>query len=724
MKIRYISSPKQDHILAPSEYRRYTNNIIGFNAFFTISIFTLFTYVLFNRILNIEFIKSLKLFLNHDPLINRFVFEVYTGTIFLIALSLSIILTNIITKATNRQVIKSGNYIDDTENVLENLEKTFSINNDKTIAIIRENEIDFNKFPFKKILNTIYIPKSVLELSTVITGEAGSGKTVYTDRNIKEVIDNKHKLIVHNVKGDELEKLNGYASLYLIEPWNKNAGYAIDFLNLVSSKEIQNENSRIRTFVLAFTESVSKTDFFQIGSISVIESFVRSVVRDTKENGLVKGTLGDIVEKWNSFNIQPINTTLLENSSGATLSTLQAELDKNKDQLDQINAFINIYNSTASIYINSQNAKTSLCVLASCIDIIRKFETLSSFWGEKQKTKALNIRKWIADKKDRQVIVLSNSNTYGDIANCYISAFINLIVPELIDNSYNPTSQIHFILDEFPQLSSISLDTFMKLPDVGRSKNIRTTVILQRASQIKEKFQNNGKPADSKSFMASFQNKIICRFASDDIEYVKDIIGEQDIIEYSTTSNFTAQGQTFSNKTSEKKQQAYNINELNNLLGPQFDKYNKFIGVRVLFKFAQNNVLPMPIMPPVIFTKKFKNKINSTATNNISKVNLFKTEEKTEQEKETIKEEVIEITQEIETIHNETTDLDFLDDINPIASALNDELAHSIDPVLAIAMTATDILDNMNSINTNNNTTHNEEIKTIFKKNKNKELEI
>lgn len=419
-------------------------------------------------------------------------------------------------------------------------------------------------------------------------------------------------------------------------------------------------------------------------------------------------------------------------SSGASLNTLQAELDKNKDQLDQINAFINIYNSTASIYINSQNAKTSLCVLASCIDIIRKFETLSLFWGEKQKTKALNIRKWIADKKDRQVIVLSNSNTYSDIANCYISAFINLIVPELIDNSYKPTSQIHFILDEFPQLTSISLDTFMKLPDVGRSKNIRTTVFLQRVSQIKEKFQSNGKPADSKSFMASFQNKIICRFASDDIEYVKDVIGEQDIIEYSTTSNYTAQGQTFSNKTNEKKQPAYNINELSNLLGPQISlteldpKTNKplFLGVRVLFRFAQNSVLPMPIMPMVEFKKKFKTQNFSTASNNIPKISLIKADTEQETIIETVKEDVIEIKQELETIHNEPTDLDFLDDINPIASALEEQLAHAIDPLLSAASTASDIVDNLTTINTNNNTTHIDDLKTITKKNKNKELEI
>ncbi|HOY70989.1 MAG TPA: type IV secretion system DNA-binding domain-containing protein [Methylotenera sp.] len=722
MKIRYISSPKQDSILAPSEYRRYTNHIISFNIFFTVLFYSLLTYILFYKIMHIDYLKSLILFLNNDTSIDRLTFKLSTLFLLSISIAVSYFLTNIITKPTNRQTIKSGNYIDDTENVIENIEKNFKNVKDKTIAFLKEGDTDFNKLPYKKLLNTIYLPENIKELSTVITGEAGSGKTVLTDRMFKEVIDNKHKLIVHNVKGDELSKLDGYTKLYLIEPWNKQEGYSIDFLNLISSEVIQNENSRIRTFVLAFTEAISKTDFFQIGSISVIETFVRYVVRETKVKGIVKGNLGDIVEKWNSFNIQPIDTNLLE-TNDTSINKLKEELDKNKEQLDLINAFISIYNPTASVYINSQNAKTSLCVLASCIDIIRKFETLSSFWGDKQKNKALNIRKWIADKDDRQAIVLSNSNTYSDIANCYISAFINLIVPELIDNSYKPTSQIHFILDEFPQLSSISLDTFMKLPDVGRSKQIRTTVILQRASQIKEKFQSNGKPADSKSFMASFQNKVICRFASDDIEYVKEIIGEQDIIEYSTTSNFTATGQTFSNKTNEKRQPAYNINELNNLLGPQFDTNNKFIGVRILFKFSQNNTLPLIIMPTVSFPKKLK-KITKSITSNNIKVNLNKSITEEDKELETVKEEVIEIQQEIETIHNEASDLDFLDDINPIANALEEQLAHSIDPSLSIASAVGDMIDNFTSKNTNNNITLTNELKTTITKKKDKELEI
>jgi|GEM_PF-2096616 len=728
MKVRYISSPKQDAFLAPSEYRRYTNHIIVFNIVLFSAVFFSLTYLFFNKYLGVDFIKQFKLFLNNDyeyMKINSVLFQFTIIFFFIPSSIISYYLTNKFTKAANRQVITAGNIVDNSNEVLINLSNSFKNTNKSDKAFLSKGDIDYNLSKPRKIKNTIFLPESVTELSTLIIGEAGSGKTVLNDRIVKQVIDNKHKLIIHNVKGDELDKLSGYCNLYLIEPWNKKNGYAIDFLNLVSSEELENENARIRTFVMAFTEGTNKKDFFDTGAISVIDSFVRSVVRTTKDKGIVKGTLGDIVKAWNSFNIQPIDTKLIENDNN-DFNKLKAEIDKNKGQLDEINKFITKYNPTASIYINAENAKTSLCVLASCIEIIRKFETLSSFWGDKEKTKSLNIRKWIHSKKDRQAIVLSNSNKYADIANSYIGAFINLIVPELIDNSYKPSSQINFILDEFPQLSSIDLDTFMKLPDVGRSKNIRVTIIIQRTSQIKEKFSSNGKPADSKSFAASFQNKVICRFATDDNEYVKELLGEQDIIEYTTTSNFTAQGQTFSNKATEKKQPAFNISELHSLLGPQTIN-NKFVGVRILFKYSQFKVMPLSIMPPVKFDKKFNtNSIKSISSAGNSKSvnkNNSTLEEDKQQEVITTTNEII-LEENIETTHIEPLTADI--ETNPLEGAIKEVIAHSIDTTGALATInlAGDIIENLTTESKNNNITEISEIKSLLtKKKNNKELE-
>ena len=140
-------------------------------------------------------------------------------------------------------------------------------NKDGKIAIIREGEFDLNKQQGKifnpkfKVKKTLYIPSQILELSWIVRGEAGAGKTVFLDRVMKETIDAGHSVILHNVKGDELEKIAGYCSFYQIEPWTPNT-WEIDFLNLCADKNEQAEDTKIRTFVEAFSKVPE--DFFEL----------------------------------------------------------------------------------------------------------------------------------------------------------------------------------------------------------------------------------------------------------------------------------------------------------------------------------------------------------------------------------------------------------------------------------------------------------------------------
>ena len=63
---------------------------------------------------------------------------------------------------------------------------------------------------------------------------------------------------------------------------------------------------------------------------------------------------------------------------------------------------------------------------------------------QNKKEKNFNIEAWINKEQDRKVIILSNSNMFGDVANSYISAFINLTTTKLIDSRYEPKKK--FIL--------------------------------------------------------------------------------------------------------------------------------------------------------------------------------------------------------------------------------------------------------------------------------------
>ncbi|WZB69160.1 hypothetical protein WJ968_21035 [Achromobacter xylosoxidans] len=104
------------------------------------------------------------------------------------SLVLAYLITQATTKPINRVVHLKGNFVDDSSEVINNLRKDFHVGNfEKDIALIREGEIDYNRTPYFKLKKTVYFPPTFLELSTVIRGEAGSGKSIVMNRLIKEV---------------------------------------------------------------------------------------------------------------------------------------------------------------------------------------------------------------------------------------------------------------------------------------------------------------------------------------------------------------------------------------------------------------------------------------------------------------------------------------------------------------------------------------------------------
>lgn len=613
-------------------------------------------------------------------------------------------------------------------------------NTDGKIALIRKGEYDLNKQqgkvfnPKLRVDKTLYIPTQILELSLAIRGEAGAGKTVIADRLMKETIDAGHSVILHNVKGDELEKIAGYCSYYHIEPWTPNT-WAIDFLNLCADKNEQAEDTKIRTFVEAFSKVPD--DFFDKAGISVTEAIGRCAVKSNKDkNGKVIVGLEELNKIWNSFNVD-------ENAVMSVDMTNIAEVKKvvqqESQQLRMINDFLRLWFPTSSMYIDPKNEKTSLCVLASVIEIMRKFESLSKFWNENavdlktKKKRVFDIQEWINKKKDRKVIILSNSNMFGDVANSYISAFINLTTTQLIDSRYKPVKEIHFILDEFVQLSSINLNNFLKLPDVGRGKKVRVKIAFQRTSQV----SNTWKDFDAKSFASAFQNKIWARYADDDKDLIRHELGKQKLTVYKSSVNWSAQGKSSSSQTETKMEDVANIDDLQKELGPIKMLVNgklETLGVRALYNFANCKKIAVLSLPFVNFEKtKEEYKIKSNA--GAGSINGSSDEEKNDKE-ELAKEILQNVKNSMELVPNQPT----IDQIKGTEteekslgeSVVSDVVAEVLDHsgALSVALKAGEILEGMENFTQNTNVINSsselteEEIELMIteaKNNKNKE---
>lgn len=718
-----------DSMLAPSEWRRYSNQIYGWFAFFFTVIFAFWISVLFYNDIFLPVVVAL-VKKNTESLqdINLFAFFFKSSLALALSYFPANFLTQKITKAVQRIEILEGNFIDDTPEVFKNLAKDFSNKScDYKVKLISKDEIDYNQtidhsknYPKLKkpvlIKQDIFLPKDILELSFIVRGEAGSGKTVFTDRLVKETIEAGHKVILHNVKGDEFEKLNGYCPFYLIEPWNDKAGYAIDFLSLVARKKEIDRNTYITALVESFTKKDKANAFFSDGAVEVLFAVIKKVVEDEMLKPQYKANLRSVVNLWNSFNANTDESEI----DLTDITQMKKKADEKNESLMKIKKLLIEKNPTQANLIDPENAKTSLCVLATCTKVAKKFEVLSDFWGDREHTKSFDIEKWLADKKDRPVLLLSNSNIYTEVAESYISAVINLLTMFVINTEYKPTSELHFILDEFPQLSSINLKQFMKLPDVGRGKKVRVKVVMQRTSQIKEQFD-----VDANSFAGAFQNKIWARFASDDFTVINAELGKNTVKKIKTTSNTNKDGRSNNESSEEKDEDVINPSNIQKELGPVAIN-DKFLGVKILFNFSMTKRIAIAIIPPVSFPKKKKRR--ATATSNTPQLGGTSTPTGTANDEEALA-HAVQPTHAIETVlevlppveldqaHHQADD--------PLNSAVMDIAGHVATPEpIGMALQALELMEALETSNNNNNTLLEASTETEEDQNKAKMLAI
>ena len=746
-RIRIISSPKQDYLLSPSDWRRYSNQIIAYFTIILIASIFGFQLLLFPEQKNFFFSFWHAIATrNGDFLIGVNVEAVKFRSALVVAasLALSYFGTRALTKPIQRLVVKSGNFLDESDEAFDNLTRDFSnLPNHRTISLLNKGEA--NLLNGKECMSTVYLPAPILELSTLLIGEAGSGKTTFINRLINEILKIghekeektrksspkkiKHKLILHNIKGDEKRLIEGAYSMYLIEPWNQSSGWAIDFMKLLARENRHQRDAYIRIFVNAFCKATKESDFFNESAKAVLFALIKKVVEDSlcRVGGKITctATLRDISKLWISFDLPDIPEEATRRDDIAA-----AFMNQSAISVDRIKALLLEKNPTQASLIDSTNPKTSMCILATCTNTIQKFELLSNFWGEKEKTKAIDLIEWINNPNDRQVLMLSNSLLYSSEAEAYISATVNLLVTFLINQEYQPKTQIHFMLDEFVQLTSINLNQVLRLPDVGRSKDIRFFVGFQRLDQIKQVFGS-----ESMNFIGAFANKIFARPSTSDLETLSSVLGKTTVSEYQATSNSNAQGISSSLRVVDKENPVCNPHDLQNKLGPFFTKRTafsepKFLGVKLLFKFNQIDRVCILAFPPVTFQKRSKLKEvprEGVALGGVANPAKQSTEE---QAKANDWLEKTSQTEQLITEHNEPLEAG-KDEPSPLGEALADIAVHAAaEPLLGTAMTVAQLADALTEPSSNANVTtvvvtdeRKERILKLLNKNKNRELE-
>lgn len=507
-KPRFINSPFQDDKLTPEIPRYYINQIFTSIVLFFL-LFSIFSVsFFFNN--NFTAIPKTIWYLytkNTEALsyLTQSIFGINDISVLMkslffslaIPLVISLLIVKLITTPITRRTYRSGRTLNEKGTSVNNYKnfvlETSGFPKNGGISLVKAN--DLCAITEKPLNEDLLFSVADQEKGLLIVGDAGSGKGVTNNHYYKDIELSKDDIgIVHNVKGDELDFISKFSQVYNIAVTSLNGEeiHAVDFLSFIKDENINNEIQNIYTFIDAFLPAgSSKNDFFILGAIET----TRAVIQEALVSNVTPATF--LITIYNLFS------------------------KEGQQQIDDLNSYLLAHNAAAAGYIDANNPKATMSVIASCIKIINQFKILASFW---EKAKHIDIKdKFIFNKQPRRFLILTNNSNQANVCNSYISAIINLLSRFLISPNYtNPFKRrIYFIIDEFPQLTSIDIQTFLKLPDVGRSKGIRCIVSLQRVAQIKENFKS-----DPLNFYSAFHNKILGRMTEADFEILKGTVGK------------------------------------------------------------------------------------------------------------------------------------------------------------------------------------------------------
>lgn len=583
MKARFIQSPFHDDKITPDIPRYYINQI-STNIFLFFSLFLLFSisfffnndiYAILKAIWylysnNIEALKSLTYSLyktNDVSILNKSI--IYSLSIPFLS---SVFFVFLITKPITRRVYKSGRTVNNEKNVISNyvnyVNRTSGLPEKEGLSLFKKTDICAAIYiTFKEFEDVLY-SNADQEKGFIVAGDAGSGKSVVINHFYKDIaLTRKDIGLVHNIKGDDLNFISSFASCYNIAATSINGEpiHAINFLSLLLDEDKSIQKQNIYTFIEAFsTKEKGGDNFFSLGSKEVNYALIEEAL---SSNPTPETFLNEIV----------------------VLFSKPAE-----QQINDLQEYLLRHNPAAAGYINIDNPKATMSVIASCINVIKKFQVLYEFW---KNARHIDIKKdFFLKEKPRKFLILTNNPIQADVCNSYISAIINLSSRFLISPNYiNPFKRkVYFVIDEFPQLTSVDIETFLKLPDVGRSKGIRCIVALQRFSQIKENFN-----ADPLNFYSAFHNKILGRMTEADFSLIKETIGKTTVEDSLIKKTMQKDG----GFTSVYEKNVHDIeamkpNELSLTCGPKVIN-GKFLGVQMYYFIQGYNEIFTFIRTPV-----------------------------------------------------------------------------------------------------------------------------
>jgi len=274
-------------------------------------------------------------------------------------------------------------------------------------------------------------------------GSVGSGKTQILLPIIEQIIRADHKLFLYDTKGDFTSY---FRKPIIVCPFDERSYY----WDIAADCRYPLQAAMLAEILIPGSPDQKNGDFWSMAARQLLVAAIRSLQ----------------VEKPGEWTWAEL--ALLKNQSAEAMLPLIQE-----------------HFASASSLVEKTESQTTASLLSTLVAQTKLIDDLAMAWPVRKENRRFAITEWAQDgyKGRKQVIVQSGPEE--GMTKAYISALVNLAVPEIISPKLPDAEKDRFIGFVFDELASAGKINIGPLIDKGRSKGVVFIGAFQDISQVK-----------------------------------------------------------------------------------------------------------------------------------------------------------------------------------------------------------------------------------------------
>lgn len=307
------------------------------------------------------------------------------------------------------------------------------------------------------------VSKKLLARHMFLYGSVGSGKSVILKHLLEQVVRQKKKAFIYDIKGD-------FSSIFkrpvIVCPFDKRS------LVWDVGRDVATQ-----TQAAAFSQSIIQSEegsgaFWASAAQALLEGCVREL----------QATKG---KEWG-------------------WSELAALVARPAEQMFQA---LSLYYPRAAALISNPDSNTTSSCMAVLANGTAVIERLALAWPERKPDRMFSMLDWIKDDYTGRKQVIVQSGPDEVLTKAYISAMINCAVPEIIGPSLPDDEAGRFLGFFFDELTSAGKLNIEPLLALGRSKGVVACMAVQDWSQVEKVYGDK----TAQAFSGLVGTHIVCQ---------------------------------------------------------------------------------------------------------------------------------------------------------------------------------------------------------------------